>query len=270
MGSLKIVNEEMRSVVVSLLSSDIETMKDLLSHCHSKPIVVAQWSGERRGLVTNGVLNSYQLAQAMYDALRNSKLYPQLNVEAMWVLHNNFFPHILRTPYDHYDFVVWNWYDSPGDNPYFDVEDEEFMLAAGISEKDICLTNYGIQHMEKEVVDLLKDGASPFFLVEAPWSSEMYVDKNGVLRHTYFDVAPLIEVTKMHSTDYWNDFINDSFEHDISSLPIDTLEMVMEGIFNVAACERILYLIDKYISEEARANGNKLMLDYLGKIYPIL
>jgi hypothetical protein len=124
--------------------------------------------------------------------------------------------------------------------------------------------------MENEVVELLKAGASPYFLVTAPSSTEMYIDKDGIPRHTYFDVAPMIEVSKMHSDDYWIEFIHDDLESDISSLPVQTLEEVVEGIFNVAACERILYLTDKFISDEARAKGEELMLKHLGEVYSIL
>ena len=98
----------------------------------------------------------------------------------------------------------------------------------------------------------------------------MHIDKEGVPRHTYFDVAPMIEVSKRHSDDYWIEFIHDDLESDICSLPVQTLEEVVEGIFNVAACERILHLTDKFISDEARAKGEELMLKHLGEVYSIL
>jgi len=62
MGCLKIVNERMRSAVVSTLSGNVETMKDTIISNHFKPIEIAYWNGERRGVNTNGTLNSYQLA----------------------------------------------------------------------------------------------------------------------------------------------------------------------------------------------------------------
>lgn len=270
MGCLKIVNESMRNAVVSTLSGNVETMKEMIISNHFKPIEIAHWSGERRGANTNGTLNSFQLAQAMSDALQRDKLYSPLNVEAMWQLHKDLLPGIERTSYDQLGFVIWNWLDRPGDNPYFDEKDEKELLTTGVAKRDICLTNYGIQHMENEVVELLKAGASPYFLVTAPSSTEMYIDKDGIPRHTYFDVAPMIEVSKMHSDDYWIEFIHDDLEGDICSLPVQTLEEVVEGIYNVAACERILYLTDKFISDEARAKGEELMMKHLGKIYSIL
>ena len=80
----------------------------------------------------------------------------------------------------------------------------------------------------------------------------------------------MIEVSKRHSNDYWIEFIHGDLEGDIYSLPILKLEEVVEGIFNVAACERILYLTDKFISDGARAKGEELMMKYLGKVYSIL
>ena len=78
MGCLKIVNERMRNAVVSTLSGNVETMKDMIISNHFKPIEIAYWNGERRGVNTNGTLNSYQLAQAMSDALQRDQLYSSL------------------------------------------------------------------------------------------------------------------------------------------------------------------------------------------------
>ena len=159
----------MRNAVVSTLSGNVETMKDMIGSNHFKPIEIAHWSGERRGVNANGTLDSFQLAQAMSDALQREKLYSSLNVEAMWQLHKDLLPGLERTSYDQLGFIIWNRFDRPGDNPYFDKEDEKELLTTGVSPKDISLTNFGIQHMEKEVVELLKAGASPYFLVTAPY-----------------------------------------------------------------------------------------------------
>lgn len=259
----------MRNIVVATLKGDVVSMRDILSSSSTPPII-AHWSGERRGVSSEGTLNSFQLAQAMNDALRIDKLYKPLHAEELWNLHKDMFPNIKRTTYDQFGFIIWNWMDEPGDNPYFDEEDEKEFAETDVEQRDICLTNFAIQHMEKEVVELLKAGASPYFLVTTPDRTEAHYDKEGVFRHTYFDVAPMLEVTKLHSDDYWMEFIGYSLEKDIASLPIETLENVVEGIFDVAACERILYLTDKYITDDAKVKGEKLMLEHLGKIYPIL
>lgn len=43
----------------------------------------------------------------------------------------------------------------------------------------------------------------------------------------------------------------------------------MFGLFNAAASQKILYLVDKYITDEARAKGEGLMRKY-DVYYPIL
>ena len=187
----------------------------------------------------------------------------------MWELHQELIPNTKRTSYDQFGFIIWNWMEEAGDNPYFDEEEEHELVKSGVKTEDIQLTNAGIQHMEKELVSLLKAGASPYFLVTIPDIMEAYIDKNGKLRHTYFDVAPMLEVTKVHSCDYWWEYIGDDLENDISSLPMPTLESIIEGLFNVGACERILHLTDKYICEQARHEGELLMLEQLGEIHSI-
>lgn len=260
----------MRNAVVSTLMGDVEAIRRMLASNANQLFDIAHWDGERRGLETNGTLNCFQLAQAMHDALRMDKLYTPLNVKAMWEFYRSMLPNIKRTPYDQFDFIIWNRFDIPGDNPYFDEEDEDELLATGVSLRDICLANFAIQHMECETVEFLKADASPYFLVTTPARTEAHVDKDGVLRHTYFDVAPMLEVTKIHSDDYWNDFIQDNLEKGIKKLPLETIEEVVEGLFDVAACERILYLTYKYITPEVRHKGEEMMLQHLGKIHPIL
>lgn len=145
-----------------------------------------------------------------------------------------------------------------------------FFLNDGVPEDNIRLTNCGIQHMEDEVVRLLKEGATPYFLCHAPYLTEIHEDKDGNIRHTYFGVAPMLEVTKIHSVDYWWEFIGDDLDKDISQFETSVLEMIVEGLFDVGACERILHLTDRYISDEARKEGEELMLKYLGEIRSII
>ena len=80
----------------------------------------------------------------------------------------------------------------------------------------------------------------------------------------------MLEVTKVHSVDYWWEFIGDDLDGDLSIQTTENLERIVEGIFNVGACERILYLTDKYISDKARKEGDDLMMRYLGKIHSII
>ena len=270
MGSICIENKEMREVVVAVLTGDVVKMRSLIEANGYSPIKLARWSGDRRGVSDEGDIDSFQLSCAMIDALKYNELFDKLNVGKMWGLHHELFPNIKRTSYDQFGFIIWNWMEEPGDNPYFDENEEQELVKTGVRIEDIQLTNAGIQHMEKELVSLLKAGASPYFLVTIPDYTEAYIDKNGTLRHTYFDVAPMLEVTKVHSCDYWWEYIGDSLENDISSSSVSTLESIIEGLFNVGACERILHLTDEYICEQARHEGELLMLEHLGEIHSII
>ncbi len=263
------IDKKQINAIVSILTGNIATMEALLKDNNCLPIQLARWSGERRGLSEEGLIDSYQLSYAMFDALKNKDLFIKLNVRDMLKLHQMLIPETERTTYDQFGFIIWNWMEEPDDNPYFDEQDEQELLKSGVNKDDIRLTNAGIQHMEKELISLLKAGASPYFLVTTPNRTEAYIDKDGLLRHSYFDVAPMLDVTKMHSCDYWFEFIGDYLENDIALLPVFTLEQVVEGLFNVGACERILHLTEEYISDLARLKGNALMLEYLGEIRSI-
>ena len=270
MGCISIENKEMIDVVVAVLTGNTDKMRSLIQANDYSPIKLARWSGERRGVSDEGDIDSYQLSYAMFDALKQNELFDKLNVGKMWELHQELVPNKNRTYYDQFGFIIWNWMDEPWDNLYFDENDEKELVKTGAKTEDVQLTNAGIQHMEKELVSLLKAGASPYFIVTIPDMTEAYIDKEGKLRHTYFDVAPMLEVTKVHSCDYWWEYIGDSLENDISSSSVSTLESIIEGLFNVGACERILHLTDKYISEQARHEGELLMLEQLGEIHSII
>ena len=266
---ISIESKDEKEAVIAVLTGDTNKIRSLIEAARNSPIKLARWSGERRGVSDEGDIDSYQLSYAMFDALKHNELFDKLNVGKMWELHQELIPNTKRTSYDQFGFIIWNWMEETGDNPYFDEEEEHELVKSGVKTEDIQLTNAGIQHMEKELVSLLKAGASPYFLVTIPDIMEAYIDKNGKLRHTYFDVAPMLEVTKVHSCDYWWEYIGDSLENDVSSLPMPTLESIIEGLFNVGACERILHLTDKYICEQARHEGELLMLEQLGEIHSI-
>ena len=267
---ISIENKEMRDAVVAVLSGDCSKVRSLIEANGNAPFILARWSGARRGVSDEGDINSFQLSQAMYDALKYDEHFGKLHVQEMWELHQTLFPTMKRTPYEQFGFITWNYWEEPDDNLYIDDEEYDFLLNDGVPEKDIQLTNYGINHMEEEVVRLLKEGATPYFLVKAPGLTEAYQDKDGNLRYTYFDVAPMLEVTKVHSDDYWMEYIGDVLDKDIFQINVMFLESVVEGLFNVGACERILHLTDQYISEKAKKEGEELMMKYLGKIHSII
>ena len=198
---ISIESKDEKEAVIAVLTGDTNKIRSLIEAARNSPIKLARWSGDRRGVSDEGDIDSFQLSYAMYDALKNNDYCKTLHVLEMWNLHKALFPDMKRTPYDQLGFVIWNWWEEPGDNPYIDDEDYEFLLNDGVSEDNIRLTNYGIQHMEDEVVRLLQEGATPYFLCHAPYITEIHEDKDGNIRHTYFDVAPMLEVTKVHSVD---------------------------------------------------------------------
>ena len=55
----------------------------------------------------------------------------------------------------------------------------------------------------------------------------------------------------------------------MNSLNDDDLKLIVFALFNAAASQRILYLVDKYITDEARTKGKDLMKKY-DAYYPIL
>ena len=50
----------------------------------------------------------------------------------------------------------------------------------------------------------------------------------------------------------------------------EKLSSAVEDIFNVAANNRMLYIIDSNITQEAKEKGLQLMTQYLGQIFPIM
>ena len=58
-------------------------------------------------------------------------------------------------------------------------------------------------------------------------------------------------------------------EKDIDSFEDDDLETIAYAMFNAAASMRMLYVVDKYITDEARTKGEELMKKY-DAFYPIL
>ena len=86
MGCLKIKTEEMHKAIVATLTGNVAAMREVLS-TNGGPVIIAHWSEERRGVSSEGILNSFQLAQAMNDSLLHDQLYKTLRVEEMWNLH---------------------------------------------------------------------------------------------------------------------------------------------------------------------------------------
>lgn len=150
------------------------------------------------------------------------------------------------------------------DQDYFDEEDIEELKTDGALDIDIELTNEGIRHNEEKVIELLENGASPYFLNH--WNSgRNYKD----YPYGYSEVAFLLCNLDSEWCDQWDHYGLTLLRKDIESLEDNDLENLVFSLFNAAASQRILCLVDKYIKDEARAKGEELMRKY-NAYYPII
>jgi hypothetical protein len=69
--------------------------------------------------------------------------------------------------------------------------------------------------------------------------------------------------------DQWDLYGLTKWERDINSLEDEDLKTISSAMFNAAASQRMLYIIDKYITDEARGKGEELMRKY-DAYHPIL
>ena len=203
---------EMKRNTVAMLSGDVEQVEKLLrqANCRPLPIAVNRWNNRIYAV------DSYQLAQVMYDALRYDEfqdLFVSRHIQELLNLHRRLCEPIPYLDYGNLDFVTWN------DWEYFDEEETQFLLNDGVRQKDIELTNYGIQHDEKEVVRLLKEGASPFYLNRTDFDP----DKRDV-GCTCFEVAPMLAILDDEMCDQWQFDGLDTFKDNIADLSRDRLE----------------------------------------------
>ena len=59
----------------AVMTTDYDDKWEFFMGFRKKKKYRTYWSGERRGLNTKGTINSFQLAQALSDALHNDKLH---------------------------------------------------------------------------------------------------------------------------------------------------------------------------------------------------
>lgn len=238
-----------------MLSGDVRKMEDLIiaSHNHPVPIAVAGWGGEHI------YIDSYFFSYVIYDALLYSDDeidYRGRNIPEMLDLHK-----CLCTPMKHPDygkipFISYNDWD------FFDEEDIVDLKKDGARDIDIELTNEGIQHREEKVIELLKKGASPYFLNHWNWGPNYQP-------YGYLELAFLLCHLDSEWCDQWDIHGLTLLRKDIGSIDDEDLELIVFDLFNAAASQRILYLVDKYITVDARAKGEELMRKY-DTYYPIL
>ena len=248
----------MRRNLVAMLSGDVEQIESLLKQNNGKPLPVAfvDWGDKVFHI------DSYQFSYVLYDALLYSddeSDYRGRNISELLDLHIRMCNQIKHPDYSRYSFIIWN------DDDYLDEDEIAMLRKDGAADIDIELTNEGIQHKEGKVIELLKKGASPYYINR--------IDAAGIeekeIHYGYNEVAQLLCHLDSVWCDQWDIYGLTLLKKDINSLNNDDLELMVFALFNAAASQRILYLVDKYITDEARVKGEELMRKY-DAYYPIL
>ena len=259
---IRITSEEMKRNLIAILSGDVKKIEELIiaSHNHPIPIAVAEWGGE------NIYIDSFLFSYFLYDALmfdNDDTYYKGRNIPEMLDLHKRLCDPINHPDYSKYAFVSWNDWDYLDED--LDKEEIALLKKDGARDIDLELTKAGTQHKEDRVIELLKEGATPYFLN----LTEYLGQSNREIHYSYFEVAMLLSHLDSEWCDQWDIRGLTLLRKDISSLNDEDLELIVFDLFNAAASQRILYLVDKYISDEARAKGEELMRKY-DAYYPIL
>lgn len=256
MASCIIINTvDKKNNLVAMLSGDVEKVESLLKQNNSKPLPVfdAAWGSNYY------YFDSYQFAYVLFDALmfsNDEKDYCGRNIPELLNLHKRMCGEMKHPDYGKIPFVNYNDWD------YFDEEDIAELKEDGVSDIDIELTNEGIQHHEEKVIELLKKGASPYFFNR--WNISPNCNHYG-----YLEVAFLLCHLDSEWCDQWDIHGLTLLRKDINTLNDDDLELIVFDLFNAAASQRILYLVDEYVSDDARAKGEELMRKY-DSYFPIL
>ena len=242
---------ERKRNTVAMLSGDVKLVEELLKQSNGQPLPISdiQWFDKTY------TVDSRQLATAMYDALSYDDykdLFVSRHVQELLDLHQQLCPAAPRIDYGELEFIKWNDWGN-----YFDGDETQFLMDDGVRQIDIDLANAGIQHKEKEVISLLKAGASPYFLNRTDINTEVEPSAYG-----YFEVAPMLSILDSQMCDQWQFYGLSDFREDIQTLSKDSLELVVFCLFQAGAASRILHLVDKYITSSARMKGEAIMKKY--------
>ena len=157
MGSyIKLTSEEKKRNLIAMLNGDVNKIESLLIQNNGKslPVFDAGWGDEYF------YFDSYLFSYVLYDALlfdNDDRDYKGRNIPEMLDLHKRLCGSMKHPDYGKIPFINYNDWD------YFDEEDIEDLKKDGARDIDMELTNEGIQHREKKVIELLQKGASPYF-----------------------------------------------------------------------------------------------------------
>ena len=255
---IEMADSEMRRNTQIILNGKVEELKALLhkTHCIALPIATINWEGQHQ------LINSYQLACALYDTYaydKDQKWFEEHNILEILNVHKRLLPSIPHVDYNKIAFITWN------DDEYYDEDDTEILLKSGVRKCDIDLTNYGMKHKEKKVIELLRNGASPYF---KDVTNEAHLE-DGKSHWYYENLAPLLCCLDSVWCDQWDINGLSSFEENIANLDDEDLCRCLCCLFYAGSSMRMLYIIDKYIRDDVRKKGKELLESY-NTYYPIL
>ena len=230
-----------------MLCGDIGKIEMMLKSNNNQPLPIDE-------------TDSYELAFALYDAFRFDKekrrIYTQ-RVDEILQLHHAICSHKVRN-YAAYPYI------NPPMTPFYEDDELSILKEDEIADIDIALMDKSLEFDEAAVVELLKQGACPYYLDRSDLISE-----DGEPEYRYNNIAPVIDCLNEEIFFYWQEGDYDN----VIDPEMETNEMLssaIEDIFNVAANYRMLYIIDSNITQEAKEKGVQLMTQYLGQVFPIL
>ena len=255
---IELVSPEMRRNTQVMLSGRVDELKALIAETGNRfiPIAMVNWDGV-------DCINSYQLAYALYDAYAydsDQTWFEEHRIMDMLNVHKSMCPYNAHVDYSKLGFISWN------DFEYYDENDIETLLKSGVPQCDIDLANFGMQHMEKEVIDLLQKGASPYYL---DVTDDTNIDKNSVVHWCYANLASLLCQLDSEWCDQWDLHGMSNLEKNIDHLDDEELCMYLCYLFNAGASMRMLYIIDKYMKDDVKEKGVELLKRY-DAYHPIL
>lgn len=255
---IKINSAEKKRNLIAMLSGDVEQVELLLKQNDGKPLPVFDvvWGDQYY------YIDSHQLAYVLYDALAyddDQTWFKKRHIQELLDLHHRICPPLAHIDYSKFRFAHYS--DDYDDYPLITEDEVETIIKDGANVQDIQLVNNAAWNREEDVIRLLKNGATPYFKDRGD-CKEMHSGSYGM-------VAFLLKFLDAEWCDQWELYGLTKWEKDINSLEDEDLETISFAMFNAAASQRMLYIIDKYITDEARAKGEELMREY-NAYYPIL
>lgn len=271
MAAINLLDKEL---AIAVLNGDIETVKERVISNGNKPVGIIKCDSSYRGdSGRNETLTTLDLSNACYDAFRYSEpeMFEKRNVEEMYRMQLELCGTDTALDYSRISILLGNSFDHYNDNPRYDENETKELIKKGATIEDVEMTNFGTQHIEKPMIELLQDGASPYFVdPERIHYHENNKDAEYMF-YLYDTIAPLLS-TMRSRFDYTisevKDFLDEEAEED-NEYYLDDLADTIEGIITCGACQRILNDVEENITPEARQKGIEMMEKYLCKVYPI-